>query len=406
MARRGLSSDTLSIAEARRIALHAQGFQGQTRNTKANWPKIAKAVDALHLLQIDSVNVLVRSHYLPLYARLGHYDMAALDKHSFDNDHRHFFECWAHEASLVPLALHPLMRWRMARARSGDGQYKGMDTFGKENRPFLKSTLAFIAGNGPTRVRDIPGGGKSDGAWWGWSKGKLALETLFDQGLVTTSTRQGFERIYDVPERVIPADILALPTPSDTESFHTLVEKSGEALGIATESDLRDYFRLPVADFKFALAETVEAGILRPVTVEGWKQPGYLHQAATLPRTAGATALLSPFDPLVWNRDRAERLFNFHYRIELYTPEAKRKFGYYVLPFLHGEKLAGRLCLKADRTTSTLRVNAAHHEAGIDTADIAPQLNAELSLLSKWLGLQHVSISKIGNLAPALLAKV
>ena len=406
MARRGLSSDTLTIAEARRIALHAQGFQGQTRDTKANWPKIAKAVDALHLLQIDSVNVLVRSHYLPLYARLGHYDMAALDKRSFDNDHRHFFECWAHEASLVPLALHPLMRWRMARARKGDGQYKGMDTFGQDNRAYLKSTLAFIAKNGPTRVRDIPGGGKSDGAWWGWSKGKLAVETLFDQGFVTTATRQGFERIYDVPERVIPPDILALPTPAEDDAFRELVAKSGEALGIATELDLRDYFRLPVAAFKNAFAATVESGILRPVRVEGWNQQAYLHHSAKLPRTAGATALLTPFDPLVWNRDRAERLFNFHYRIELYTPEAKRKFGYYVLPFLHGDTLAGRLCLKADRSTSTLMVNASHHEIGIAPFEIAPHLNAELVLISKWLGLQHVSIAKIGNLASALLATV
>jgi uncharacterized protein len=404
MARRGLTSDTLTIAEARRIALHAQGFQGQSRDTKANWPKIAKAVDALHLLQIDSVNVLVRSHYLPLYARLGHYDMAALDKRSFDNDHRHFFECWAHEASLVPLTLHPLMRWRMARARNGDGQYKGMDSFGRENRAYLKSTLAFIQKNGPTRVRDIPGGGKSDGAWWGWSKGKLALETLFDQGLLTTATRQGFERIYDLPERVIPVAVLNLPTPNEAEALSMLVAKSAEALGIATELDLRDYFRLPVAAFKSALAETLEAGTLRAVTVEGWKQQAYIHHAVRLPNAAGATALLSPFDPLVWNRPRAERLFNFHYRIELYTPEAKRKFGYYVLPFLHGDKIAGRLCLKADRENSTLKVNAAHHEAGIEVSSIAPQLGEELMLMAKWLGLQNLAISKAGNLAPALLA--
>lgn len=402
MARRGLSSDTLTTAEARRIALHSQGFQGQSRTTKANWPKIAKAVDALHLLQIDSVNVLVRSHYLPLFARLGAYDMAALDKRSFDNDHRHFFECWAHEASLVPLTLHPLLRWRMDRARQGDGQYKGMDTFGRENRAYLKSTLAFITKNGPTRVRDIPGGGKSEGAWWGWSKGKLALETLFDQGLVTTTTRQGFERIYDIPERVIPLHILALPTPRASDAIHQLVAKSGEALGLATESDLRDYFRLPVADFKSALAETVEAGILRRVAVEGWSKQAYVHRHAELPRNAGATALLSPFDPLVWNRDRAERLFNFHYRIELYTPQAKRKFGYYVLPFLHGDTIAGRLCLKADRESSTLKVNAAHHEAGTDASSLAPQLGTELKLMAKWLGLDHITVTATGNLAPAL----
>ena len=402
MARRGLSSDTLSIGEARRIALYAQGFQGQSRDTKANWSKIAKAVDALHLLQIDSVNVLVRSHYLPIYARLGHYDMATLDKRSFDNRHRHFFECWAHEASLVPLGLHPLMRWRMERAKRGDGTYTGMDNFGRENRAYLKSTLAFIAKNGPTRVRDIPDGGKSDGPWWGWSKGKLALETLFDQGLLTTATRQGFERIYDLPERVIPGDILALPTPDEADAMRDLILLSAKALGIATELDLRDYFRLPIAEGRKAIAECVEAGSLLPVKVEGWKQQAYLSVDAKLPRKAGGTALLTPFDPLVWNRDRAERLFNFHYRIELYTPEHKRKFGYYVLPFLHGDKLAGRLCLKSDRATSTLKVNTAHHEEGTDPRDIAPALKDELRLMSQWLGLESVSIANKGNLAKAL----
>ncbi len=402
MARRGLSSDTLTLAEARRIALHAQGFQGQSRESKATWPKLARTVDQLHLLQIDSVNVLVRSHYLPLYARVGAYDRAALDKRSFDNAHRHFFECWAHEASLVPLELHPLMRWRMQRARNGDGTYVGMDKFGREEKTFLKSTLAFITKNGPTRTSEMPGGGKSAGGWWGWSKGKLAMETLFDQGLITAATRQGFERIYDIPERVIPAAILAKTTPSETEAQHILVGKAGEALGIATEQDLRDYFRLSPAAFKSALASNIEEGLLQPVKVEGWKPQAYLHRDAKLPKQAGATTLLSPFDPLVWNRDRAERLFNFHYRIELYTPEPKRKFGYYVLPFLHGETLAGRLCLKADRQTGTLRVNTAHHETGVIAGELRQPLLDELQRMAVWLGLSNVSIANKGNLAKTL----
>jgi uncharacterized protein len=405
MARRGLSSDTLSINEARRIALHAQGFQGQSRDGKATWPKLARTVEQLHLLQIDSVNVLIRSHYLPLYARLGAYDRTALDKRSFDNKHRHFFECWAHEASLVPLALHPLLRWRMERARNGDGTYAGMDKFGREEKPFLKSTLAFITQNGPTRTSEIPGGGKSAGGWWGWSKGKLAMETLFDQGRITTAARQGFERIYDIPERVIPADILARPTPTETEAQHILVGMASQALGIATEQDLRDYFRLSPAAFKTALASTLEEGLLRPVKVEGWKQQAFLHRDAKLPRKAGNTTLLSPFDPLVWNRDRAERLFNFHYRIELYTPEAKRKFGYYVLPFLHGENLAGRLCLKADRENATLRVNTAHHEAGQNPDDLREPLLEELHRMANWLNLDHISIATKGNMAKTLKHK-
>ncbi len=402
MARRGLSSSTLTLDEARRVALHAQGFQCQTRDRKVTWSAMAKAVEQLHLLQIDSVNVLVRSHYLPLYARLGDYDRAALDKRCFTNSHRQFFECWAHEASLVPLDLHPLMRWRMERAKRGDGIYKHMDKFGKENRAFLKSTLEHIAKSGPIRASEVPDGGKSQGSWWGWSKGKLALETLFDQGLITASTRQSFERIYDIPDRVIPAEVLNRATPTEVDTFRTLIEKSAEALGIATEIDLRDYFRLPVAEARKAVADNVEAGVLRAVTVEGWKQPAFLHHKAKLPPTAGATALLSPFDPLVWNRPRAERLFNFHYRIELYTPEQKRKFGYYVLPFLHGDVLAGRLCLKADRAESTLRVNTAHHEIGLMPEDIAPALKCEIQTMAKWLGLERVKIARKGNLAKAL----
>lgn len=403
MARRGLSSDRLSIDEARRSALHAQGFQGQTRDVKPTWSKIARTVADLNLLQIDSVNVLVRSHYLPLYARLGDYDRAALDKRSFDNKHRQFFECWAHEASIVPLDLHPLMRWRMERAKRGDGIYHHMDRFGRENRSYLKSTLAHIHKTGPIRGADVPGGGKSNGSWWGWSKGKLALETLFDQGLLTAATRLGFERIYDVPERVIPSEILNQPTPNEAETFQTLIEKSAIALGIGTETDLRDYFRLPIADARQAIAENVEAGVLREVTVEGWKPKAYLHRNAKLPKKAGATALLSPFDPLVWNRDRAERLFNFHYRIELYTPEAKRKFGYYVLPFLHNDQLVGRFCLKADRATSTLKVNASYMEDSIVGEDIAHNAVAEMNVMAKWLGLETVRFANYGNFAKFLV---
>jgi uncharacterized protein len=399
-----VKSGSVSIAEARRIALHAQGFAGQLRDTKATWPKMQAMINKLHLLQIDSVNVLVRSHYLPLYARLGHYDVAALDARCFTQHKRHFFECWAHEASLVPLDLHPLMRWRMDRARVGNGTYKSMNQYGLENKAFLKSTLEHIQNNGSIRSSEVPGGGKSEGGWWGWSKGKMTLETLFDQGLLTAATRQGFERIYDLPERVLPSDILNKPTPGERESFRILIEKSAEALGIATEFDLRDYFRLPVAEARQAVLDNVEAGILLPVSVEGWKPQAYLHRDAKIPRKAGATALLSPFDPIVWDRDRAERLFNFHYRIELYTPGPKRKFGYYVLPFMVGEKLGGRLCLKSDRESGTLLVNRSHVESDQNQNDVAPAIAKEVQLMSQWLGLGKVKIARTGNFAKALSA--
>ncbi|MBC8038742.1 MAG: YcaQ family DNA glycosylase [Rhizobiales bacterium] len=392
----------LSIAEARRIALAAQGFTFPNRARQANWMKISGAIRQMNLLQIDSVNVLVRSHYLPVYSRLGAYPHATLDARTFTNKKRAMFECWAHEASLLPLELHPYMRWRMDRARNGQGTYGSMSKFARDEQSYVKSVLDFVAKNGPTAVSDLPDAGKSAGGWWGWSKGKMALECLFDQGLVTAATRQSFERIYDLTERVIPAETLNLATPPEAESFRNLLDLSGRALGIATEFDLRDYFRLPVAETKQALAGLVEDATLIPVMVEGWKQQAYLHKEAKLPRKAGGTALVSPFDPLVWERARAERLFNFHYRIEIYTPAPKRKFGYYVLPFLHGDRFAARVCLKADRQAGVLRANAAHLEPHAEMEATATALAAELRLMAGWLGLPSVETGSRGNLARAL----
>jgi uncharacterized protein YcaQ len=363
---------------------------------------MAPMIRRLNLLQIDSVNVLVRSHYLPLFSRLGAYSHATLDERSFSTRKRALFEYWAHEASLLPLDLHPLMRWRMARARNGEGTYTQMDRFGREERGYLREVLDFVARNGPTAASEVPGGGKGGGGWWGWSRGKLALETLFDQGLVTTATRQGFERLYDIPERVIPSEILNLPTPEEPDAIRRLMDLSARALGIATQSDLRDYFRLPLAAARTALAELVEDGSLIPVSVEGWTQQGYLHRQARPARKAGGTALLSPFDPLVWERSRAERLFGFHYRIEIYTPANKRKFGYYVLPFLNRDQIVGRVCLKADRQSGVLRANAIHHEPHADVEDTAHALAGELKLMASWLSLEAVEAGRQGNLAAAL----
>lgn len=389
----------LSIAEARRIALAAQGFTQQSREAAASWAGVKPHVQRMKLLQIDSVNVLTRSHYLPVFSRAGSYAQAMLDERTFGNKKRTMFECWAHVASLVPLEMHPLMRWRMQRARRGDGIYVQMDRFARENKAYLKAVLNHVKEHGPTAVSDFPQSGKGEGGWWGWSKGKLALETLFDQGLVTTTARPAFERIYDLSERVIPAEIMNLPTPSEPETFRRLLALGAEAHGIGTEFDLRDYFRLPVAETKQALAELVEDGTLIPVKVEDWKQQAYLHKDAKLPRKVGGSALLSPFDPLVWERSRTERLFNFHYRIEIYTPAPKRKFGYYVLPFLNGEKIAARLCLKSDRQAGELRVNTAHLEPHADPASTAEALAPELARMARWLGLGGVNIVARGQLA-------
>jgi uncharacterized protein len=394
---------SLSTAEARRIALAAQGFTHHDRNGRANWSTMKRELKRLHLLQIDSVNVLCRSHYLPLFSRLGNYDRDALDKRSLKVKGRELFECWAHEASFVRMELHPLMRWRMDRARRGDGTYGAMNRFTKENKAFLKKVLSFIEQNGPTTQSELPEQHKGKGGWWGWSKNKLALETLFDQGLLTTSKREGFERIYDIPERVIPDAVRSLPTPGERDAMLQLIDLAAQALGIGTEFDLRDYFRLPVKDAAQATKDAIDAGIIIPVTVRGWKKPAFIHRDAKLPRKAGGSALVSPFDPICWDRDRAERIFDFHYRIELYTPAPKRKFGYYVLPFLHGDHFAGRVCLKADRANSALLVNQAHVEHGRDEMEAAEALSIELQRMAKWLGLDRVDIAGKGNLGSALL---
>jgi uncharacterized protein len=406
MARSSLNTNALSLTQARRIALHAQGFRQQDTSKKVTWAALAKTIDDLHLLQIDSVNVLSRSHYLPLFSRLGGYAHETLDKRTLAPKNRHVFECWAHEASFVPMRLHPLMRWRMQRALNGKGKYSGMSAFNKENKAFLGDTLKFIANNGPVYASDVPGGGKSSGGWWGWSKGKFALETLFDQGLITAACRDGFERLYDITERVIPSDVLSLQTPTEVDTFKTLTDMAGQALGIGTAFDLRDYFRLPVEEAKKALNENIEDGTLIPVHVEGWKAQAYLHRDAKLVKAAGGNALLSPFDPLVWFRERTERLFNFHYRIEIYTPESKRKFGYYVLPFLHGEKLVGRLCLKADRENKVLKANQAHIEAGCDPAATSAAMAEQLKLMASWLQLSDVEVGRKGKLSNDLRKQI
>lgn len=397
-----MAAADISAREARRIALAAQGLATPRRDGLANWTRIERAVRPMKLLQIDSVNVLVRSHYLPVFSRAGAYDRAALDVRTFGKRKRHFFEYWAHEASLLPLDLHPLMRWRMARAASGSGVYKSLGAFARENKTYVHDVLVHIRSNGPSGVSDLPDGGKRSGNWWGWSKGKIALEYLFDAGFLTTATRRVFERLYDIPERVIPSGILGLPTPAEADAIRRLAALSAEAMGVASEADLRDYFRLPVADTRRAIAELVEEGTLMPATVEGWRPKAYLHKNAKAARKTAAASLLSPFDPLVWERSRAERLFDFRYRIEIYTPAPKRTFGYYVLPFLHGDRLAARVCLKADRQNNVLRVNAAWREEHAEDDAVAGALAGELRRTANWLELSEIETVRHGNLAAPL----
>ncbi len=330
--------------------------------------------------------MLARSHYLPPFARLGPYPRELLEAEAWGR-RKSLFEYWGHEASLLPIELQPLFRWRMERARSGE-LWQGLARFGRERRDYIDAVLERIAREGPLTGGDFAEE-KREAGWWNWSNGKRALEWLFWAGLITTRTRRGFERVYDLTERVIPRAIMNTPTPSEAEAQRALIAIAARALGVATEGDLRDYFRLPVEGFKTRVSELVEAGELSPVTVRGWNRSAYLAPGARVPRRARATALLSPFDNLIWRRERTERLFGLRYRIEIYTPAHKRTHGYYVLPFLTGGALAARVDLKADRAAGVLRVQAAHLEQGADSAATVDSLAKELSVMAGWLDLAN-----------------
>ncbi|MBX9944018.1 MAG: winged helix DNA-binding domain-containing protein [Reyranella sp.] len=396
----------LSAAAARRMALAAQGFGSPRPAGDANLGHVRRLVDRLGLLQIDSVNVLARAHYLPLFSRLGTYDSGDLDRLAWGRkSQRGLFEFWAHEASLLPVASHPLWRWRMARAAAAHaGDIKGkLHVFRRDKAAFIDEVRRQLADRGPLAASDLEAGTAKTGPWWGWSDAKYAMEWLFFAGEVTTATRRGaFERVYDLTERVLPANVLALPTPEPAEAQRQLLRIASRALGIATARDLRDYFRLPVDDFKARLAELVEAGDLLPVSVEGWSHPAYLDPNARQPRKVETRALLAPFDPLIWERGRTERIFDFHYRIGIYTPVAKRTHGYYVLPFLLDDRLVARVDLKSDRAGSRLLVHAAHLEPGNEAAKVAGPLLEELRLMADWLGLEEVALPRAGALGKAM----
>ncbi len=386
---------SLSAAEARQRFLAAQGFGGRRSDAPSRWPQVEAVVARMGLLQLDSVNVLVRSHYLPVFSRVGAYARTALDARAFERGkQRAFFEYWAHEASLLPMEFYPLMQWRMRRAEAGQGIYGGVHAFAAANAGYVAAVLAEIGARGPLAAADLDDPGERSGPWWGWHKGKTALEYLFWTGQVTTAYRRGaFERVYDLTERVIPPAIAALPVPAEADAIRELVRHSAAALGVATETDLRDYFRLPVAETRRAIAELVEEGALVTAGVEGWRQPAFVDVTAAPARRLSPTALLSPFDPLVWHRPRTERLFDFHYRLEFYTPGHKRIFGYYVMPFLYKGALVGRVDLKADRAEGVLRVPGIFFEPKFNrTENMLAALAAELKHMAAWLNLSDIAI--------------
>ncbi|MEE4450585.1 winged helix-turn-helix domain-containing protein [Novosphingobium resinovorum] len=380
--------EAIGLHAARRIALAAQGF-GQKRPSRPTSGHLRRTLDRLHLHQIDSVNVLTRAHYLPAFSRLGGYDRGDLDRLAWGpKRHRKLFEYWAHEASLLPFEIQPLLRWRMGAADRGTAGWTWMRHCATEGRAEAMALLARIRCAGPMSAADFETQ-KGQSGWWEWSDTKRALEWLFWAGHITTATRRrGFERVYDLPERVLPADVLALPTPADDEAHRALIERAAMAHGIATEKELRDYFRQSPAQARPAIVALAEDGILIPVAVEG-RRHAWLHRDARRPRRIDARALLVPFDPLIWERDRTERLFGFRYRIEIYVPAEKRQYGYYVLPFLLGDRLVARVDLKADRTASTLLVRSIHLESDAPS-HTHDALHVELRAMADWLELSEV----------------
>jgi uncharacterized protein len=402
-------TQSISLAQARRIALAAQGFADPRPKGAVDLRHLRRVLRRVGLLQMDSVNVLMRAHYMPLYSRLGPYPRALLDRAAYRSP-RELFEYWGHEASLLPVSLQPALRWRMDRGHGWSGVARINET-----RPDLvRWVLEEVRAKGPLTAAEIEDDAPVRREHWGWNwtDVKTALESLFWSGEVMAARRNGsWARVYDVPERVLPREVLETPTPTPAEAHRELARVAARALGVAVEKDLRDYFRLSAVSAHVAVTDLVEAGELVPVTVEGWQQPAYLHAEARLPRRVGAATLVSPFDPLVWERARTERLFDFRYRIEIYVPAAQRVHGYYVLPFLLGDRLVARVDLKADRQAGALRMPAAWVEpappgrAGRGhpaPGEVAEALAAHLRELAVWLELDEVAAPEGGDLAGPL----
>jgi uncharacterized protein YcaQ len=394
----------LTVLQARRIALAAQGFTRPRPGVdgEVSARHVARVVDRLGFFQIDSVNVLQRAHYLPLYSRLGAYDVELLHRASARAPRR-LFEYWAHEAALVDVRLWQAFQFRM---ESGARMWGGMDRIARERPELVAWVLDEVRAGGPLTAReiehDVPR--VRDNWGWNWSEVKLALEYLFYKGRVTAARRNAaFERVYDLPERVIPRAQLEAPPLDAAEAHRVLVGHAATALGVGTAQCLRDYFRMDPAQTKAAIDELVDVGDLVPATIAGWKRPAYLHRDAVLPRKVTARALLSPFDPLVFERTRTERLFDFRYRIEIYVPAAQRVHGYYVLPFLLGDRLVARVDLKADRRAGVLVVHGAWAES-LAPDHTAAELADELRLMARWLGLDQIAPPGKGDLAGELTA--
>ncbi|WP_162831651.1 winged helix-turn-helix domain-containing protein [Amycolatopsis thermalba] len=397
--------ETMSVAAARRAALAAQGFADPRPGTEPTRRHLKRVLSRLQLIQLDSVNVAVRAHYAPLFARLGAYDPALIDDAAWTHSSRKprmLVETWAHEASLIPVEDWPLLRSGAKRP----GWWRHYQRLADRSPSLVEDVLAVVKELGPIGAggieRELEGEStRRPGSWWERSEVKKICELLFGLGQLTTGTRRGFERLYDLTERVVPAEILARRV-SPEQGARELISRAATALGVATEPDLRDYYRLGPETSRQAVAGLVEEGVLEQVEVRGWRGPTYRLAGARMPRKVVGRALLCPFDPLIWERARTERLFGFRYRIEIYVPEPKRVYGYYVFPFLLDGELVARVDLKADREAGVLRVPGAFAEPGADVPRVAAELALELRLMASWLGLNGFVVGERGDLAPVL----
>ena len=397
----------LTTAQARRVAVAAQGFASAPPARAMTRADLRRLIGRIQVLQLDSVSVAVRAHYAPVFSRLGPYDRDVLDAAAWSHSARSprlLVEYWAHEAALMAVEDWPLLRWRM---REYTGGRWGVEVV-KENPRLVDDVVSAVAELGPSTAGQIEahlqsGTKRGKGAWWNRSETKWVAEALFASGVLTTAHRTGFARHYDLVERVLPADVVAREI-DDAEAVRELILRAATALGVATEADIRDYFRLRADQSKPAIADLVAAGELEPVQVDEWTAPAYLRTGQAVPRSDRGTALLCPFDPLIFFRPRVERLFGFHYRIEIYTPAAKRQYGYYVWPLLLDGELVARVDLKADRNSGALHVPGAFIEPGRDPVRVAGELADQLATMAGWLGLDRVTVGERGDLAAALKA--
>ncbi len=383
---------------ARRIALGAQGLAETRSSGRVDVRHVRRLLRRIGALQIDSVNVLERAHHLTLFSRLGHHERGLLWR-AFE-ERRLLFEYWGHEACFLPIEDYPLFRHRMAETRP----WIRVDCLNREHPGYVERVLDEVRELGPVSAADLSDPGERRGSWWGWNRGKIALEWLFATGRLAVAGRRNFARRYDLPERVIPTEFLEAPAVPRREAHRRLLLMAARACGVATAPDLADYYRLPLPAARRTLDDLAGEGALELVDVEGWRHPAYLHPEVAVPRRLEAAALLCPFDPVMWNRDRVERVFGFHYRIEIYVPRSMRRWGYYVLPFLLGDRLVGRVDVKADRKRGLLLVPGAFIEPGEEAARVVPPLVSELGHLASWLSLEAVVVGDIGDLAPALRA--